>query len=196
VLLAARVGVWLVGMGERAGRLARVHQLINAEPAVADAPAGMPGRLLRLCSALVRALPVTGAGVSLLTEDHAGGGTAAASNQACHRIQELQFGLAEGPGMDAFLSRRPVLAPDLAEPGWRRWPAYGPAAHDQGVRAEFAFPLQVGAARLGALDLYRDEPRSLSTDSLREAFTFAEVAVGVLLDGQHSAPGSKPTENR
>ena len=121
-----------------------------------------------------------------MTEDHGGGGTAA-SNSACRQIEELQFSLAEGPCIEAFSSRRPVLEPDLAERGWRRWPGYAAAAQECGVRAVFAFPLQVGAARLGALDVYRDEPGSLSSQALRDALTFAEVAVGILLDGPRAA---------
>lgn len=37
----------------------------------------------------------------------------------------------------------------------QRWPGYAPAAHERGVRAVFAFPLQIGAARLGVLALYQ-----------------------------------------
>jgi hypothetical protein len=72
-----------------------------------------------------------------------------------------------------------------------RWPGYGPAAHAQGVRAVFAFPLQVGAARLGALDIYRDEPGALSPRAVSHALTFADIAVGLLLDGQDGAAKGK-----
>ena len=62
---------------------------------------------------------------------------------------------------------------------------------DVGVRAVFAFPLQVGAGRLGVLDVFRARPGPLSADELRQALTFAEVAVTTLLDGQSAAgPGT------
>ena len=72
--------------------------------------------------------------------------------------------------------------------GKARWPVYAAAAHDEGVRAAFAFPLQIGAARLGVLDLYRDVPGSLTAEELAQALTFADVATSMLLDGQEEAP--------
>jgi hypothetical protein len=66
----------------------------------------------------------------------------------------------------------------------RRWPVYAPAVHDAGVRAVFAFPLQVGAVRLGALDVFRARTGSLSRTELGEAFVFADRVVTMLLDGQ------------
>ena len=89
-----------------------------------------------------------------------------------------------------WLDREP-LEPDLAGRGTRRWPGYGPAAQDQGVGAVFAFPLQVGAARAGALDVYRDAPGALSPDGLAQAFTFAEVAMGLLVDDQYGIAASQ-----
>jgi len=48
----------------------------------------------------------------------------------------------------------------------------------------FAFPLQVGAVRLGVFDVFRARAGPLSADELRRALSFAEVAVTTLLDGQ------------
>ena len=52
----------------------------------------------------------------------------------------------------------PVTEPDLALPITARWQAFAPPAVEAGVRAVFGFPLRVGAARLGALSLWRDHP--------------------------------------
>ncbi|WP_230686687.1 ANTAR domain-containing protein [Catellatospora vulcania] len=81
---------------------------------------------------------------------------------------------------------RPVLIPDLADGAMSRWPVYAPAVHAEGVRAVFAFPLQVGAARLGVMDVFRTRAGMLSPDELTLALTFAEVAVATLLDGHDS----------
>lgn len=168
-------------------RRAQVQALIAAEPSTADDPHGTAGALRRLCSAAVRTLPATGAGLSLMSEVGVRG-VAAASDPASERIDELQFSLGEGPCVDAFTSRRPVLEPDLATGGIARWPMYSAAAHREGARAAFAFPLQVGAARLGVLDVYRVSPGALSTEELAQALTFADVATTMLLDGQEQAP--------
>ena len=168
-------------------RLASVQSLIDAEPADAEDPSGMVGALRRLCSAAVKAMPASGAGLSVMTD---GGvrGVAAASDAASERIDELEFALGEGPCLEAFLSRRPVLEADLADGGMTRWPLYAAAAYDEGVRAAFAFPLQIGATRLGVLDLQRRAAGALSREELALALTFAEVATTMLLNAQADAP--------
>ncbi len=128
---------------------AQVNRLIDDEPLGARRLGGASGRLDRLCSALTRALPATGVGVSLLTPDHNGGGIVAASDARSRVLEELQFTAGEGPCIDAYTTGRPVLVPDLDGHGTRRWPGYAPAAREHGVRAVFSFPLQVGAARRG-----------------------------------------------
>ena len=173
--------------------MARLGRLIDDERAVDGSPEGTCGRLQRLCTVLTRVLPASGAGVSLWSEDQVGGGTAAVWGPNSREIEELHFSLGEGPCIDAFTSRRPVLEPDLLGRGMRRWPGYAPAAHDFGVEAVFAIPLQVGAARLGALDIYRQEPGSLSAAALSQAVTFADLTVNVLLDGQDTANGDGET---
>ncbi len=182
-------------MDDVPGRLAHVNYLIDNEPSLPGAAPGTIGRLERLCSALSRALPAMGVGVSLLAADNYGGGTLAASDSASRVIEELQFTLGEGPCIDAYASRSPILEPDLAGRGTRRWPGYGPAAQEHGVEAVFAFPLQVGAARAGALDVYRDAPGALTPDGLAQAFTFAEVAMGLLVDDQHGIAGTQSKVN-
>ena len=171
-------------------RLARVHALVAAEPGKPDDPAGIVGGLRRLCRAAVTSVPASGADVSVITEAGARG-VGAASDHASRRIDELQFTLGEGPCIDAFSTRRPVLEPNLGGGGALRWPVYSPAAQREGVRAVFAFPLQIGAARLGVLDLYREEVGSLTREALAQALSFADVALTLLLDAQEqAAPGA------
>jgi GAF domain-containing protein len=170
-------------------QLARVVALIAQQPANRDAGDGVAAFLQRLCAAVVPALSVSGAGLSVMADNEVRGLTAA-SDPATARIEELQFVLGEGPCIDAFAARRPVLVANLAD-GASRWPVYAPAAYDAGVRAVFAFPLQAGAGRLGVLDVFRPRPVPLSADELGQALTFAEVAVTTLLDGQaHADPGA------
>lgn len=162
-----------------------VLTLVADEPAEDDDMAALMGRLQRLCRAARRDLAASGVGVSIISE--AGGLlTAAASSPDSAQVEELQFTMGEGPCLAAFASRRPLLIPNLGEAATTTWPGYGPAAHNHGVRAVFAFPLQIGAVRLGALDVYRDEPGELSTWALSRARTYADVAMQTVLDAQET----------
>ncbi|MET8152486.1 GAF domain-containing protein [Actinoplanes sp. NPDC049668] len=167
-----------------ADRVTAIRNLIAARPGPSD---GTTGFLQRVCQTAARTLSASGTGISVLTDDGVRG-VCAASDPHTERIEELQFVLGEGPCIDAFDSRRPVLIPDLAVDAAARWPMYGPAAHAGGVRAVFAFPLQMGAARLGVLDVFREHPGALSDDQLNDALTFADITMEALLD-RHEAAG-------
>lgn len=117
----------------------------------------------------------------------------AASDAKSRLLEELQFTAGEGPCIEAYATGRPVLEPDLDTHGTLRWPGYAPAAREHGIRAVFAFPLQVGAARAGALDIYRAEAGSLTDEALTQAATFADVAMGVLVGDQARAASSRST---
>jgi hypothetical protein len=145
--------------------------------------AGALRRLQKVCADATVALSANGVGVSVMAGKGVQG-MAAASDPITERIEELQFTFGEGPCVDAFATRRPVLVPDLDEKVMRRWPVYAPAIHEKGIRAVFAFPLQVGAVRLGVLDVFRDQSGHLSKDQIGQAVMFAERAVTTLLDGQ------------
>jgi len=137
-----------------------------------------------LASALVHqcagALPVKGVGLALMTE-RGPAGTVAATDGAALILEDLQFTLGEGPCVDASQSGRPVLQPDLAATAPPLWPAFADGALNAGVAAVFAFPLRVGAIRVGVLDLYRETPGALSPPELREALSFADAATLLLL---------------
>jgi len=160
--------------------------LIGRQPALAT-DLGVGGQLRRLCAAAASALSAAGVGISVLAENGVRG-ISAASDVGSERLEELQFVLGEGPCIDALATHRPVLVPDFDAAAMKRWPGYAQAVQDGGARAVFAFPLQVGAARLGALDVFRTEPGVLSAEELGHALAFAEVAVTTLLDGQEGAP--------
>jgi hypothetical protein len=171
-------------------RIVRVARLVADEPARAGDRDGVGGILRRLCKAAERALSASGVGLSVLAQEGMRG-VAAVSEPAYGPLEDLQFTLGEGPCLDAFATRLPVLVPDLTDGAMGRWPVYAPALHDHGMQAVFAFPLQVGAARLGALDVFRVEPGPLTAGEFRDAMTFADVAVTTLLDGQdRAAPGA------
>lgn len=134
----------------------------------------------RLCQDCAEALPINGVGLALMN-DAGHQGVIAATNGSATLMEDLQFTLGEGPCVDASRNRRPVLQSDLAQTAGTRWPGYGPAVLDAGIAAIFAFPLQVGAIRLGILDLYRETPGYLDAEQLADALAYADAAVVILL---------------
>ncbi|SFP05949.1 ANTAR domain-containing protein [Amycolatopsis arida] len=161
----------------RSPRVAEILSVIAARGDGQDS-ATLPARLGAEC---LSALPVSGVGVALMTAEGPSGVVLAATDERARQLEELQFALGEGPCVDASGSGRPVLQPDLAADGSARWPGFGAAVLDAGVHAIFAFPLRVGAIRVGVLDLYRDTPGSLSALDLADALAFAEAATVVVL---------------
>lgn len=156
-----------------------VTEILAAVRADSADSESLPDGLVRLCA---RTLPVSGVGLALMT-DEGPAGTVAASDVGALALEELQFTLGQGPCVDASRYGRPVLAPDL-EAAARTWPLFGDGAHAAGLRAIFAFPLQVGGIRLGVLDLYRDSAGGLSGEELADALSFADAATELLLDLQ------------
>ena len=163
-------------------RLARVLRQLSDGDGNGD---GMTST--RLCEVAADVVGVSGAGVMLMSAD-VPKGTLCATNDVSSLIEELQYGLGEGPCVDAHHESRVVLEPDLAASSARRWFAFAPRAVEAGAAAMFAFPLRVGRARLGALDLYRDTPGPLTDDQHVDALAMADVIARWVLDVQADAP--------
>ena len=137
----------------------------------------------------VDVLRVTGAGIMLMIDDQ-NLASLADSDRVSGIVEELQFTFGEGPCVDAYRTGRPVSEGDLEHPVAPRWPAFSSAALEAGVLAIFGFPLQVGAVRLGALDLYCDRPADLDRNQLGDALVLARVITHELLALQAGAePG-------
>jgi hypothetical protein len=148
----------------------------------------------RLCEVCARVIGTSGAGIMLMSGDLPQG-SVCATDEVSALIERLQFGLGEGPCVDAYHEDRPVLEPDLAAPATLRWLAFAGPAVEAGARAVFGFPLHIGAVRLGALNLYRDRPGSLTDDQHADALVMADVAAGALLAMQaHAPPGRLAAE--
>ena len=163
-----------------------VLTLVSEEPPEPTDMSGWGGLLQRLCRAARRDLATSGVGISV-TSQTGHMLTTAASSPASASLEELQFIIGEGPCLTVFTSHRPVLIPELSVALDTMWPGYGPAARRRGVRAVFAFPLRISAARLGALDLYRNEPGPLSSRALDRAGAYARVATQMILDARDDA---------
>ena len=105
------------------------------------------------------------------------------TDRASEQLAELQLMLGEGPCRDVLAAAAPVLAADLGdEESGRRWPAFTAEARHTGAMAVFAFPLMIGAIRMGVIGLYRHSPGVLSRPQLRDCLLLADTATVLLLD--------------
>lgn len=135
----------------------------------------------RLVERIVEVLPVTAAGVTLIS-----GGPrpryVAASNRAALRFEQVQRDLGEGPCVEVYRTGQPVVVPDLSEDD--RFARFAARASQEGLAGVFTFPLRHGGGQLGALDLYRDTPGALDDATMDAAQTLADVASAYLLNAQ------------
>jgi GAF domain/ANTAR domain len=141
----------------------------------------------RLCGTCAVLTGVSGAGIMLMPDDVASG-SLCTTDPTSALIEQVQFTLGEGPCVDAHRQGRPVSEPDLAAAGSGRWAAFAQPVVSAGVGAVFGFPLRVGAARLGALNLYRDRPGDLTVEQHADALVLADVSAEVILLLQARAP--------
>ncbi len=142
------------------------------------------GILERLVERIVDVLPISGAGVTLISSTSLPQYFAASDNSAM-KFEELQTDLGEGPCIGAFLSDRAVVVSDLRTDD--RYREFASKALGLGLAAVFTFPLRQGSMRFGALDLYRDSPGRLSTEEMATAQTLADVTSAYLVNAQGRA---------
>jgi hypothetical protein len=147
-----------------------------------------------LCDLGVPELAVSGAGITAFRRAGSGRaphpGLVHTTDTISAMLEHLQWTLAEGPGVDAFDCRAPVLVPDLADQA-RRWPSFAPNALEVGAVALFSFPLRIVAVKFGVLTLYRNTAGDLRESHLMDALLLADLAtLAVLHDvDQHSKKG-------
>lgn len=133
----------------------------------------------QLCHACVEALPVEMAAIAVHV---AGSGleVLCASDGVAEQVEWAQITLGEGPGLAAIVSGGPVVAHDLATPGGQ-WPTFAAEAVRAGIGALYALPLEIGAIRVGVLDLYRDHAAALGGKDFADAVAVAELVTAILL---------------
>lgn len=142
-----------------------------------------------LCAAARTMLAADGASLCLAgDEDHTVIGVDPAS------IGPLAEGPSDdgyGPCLDAVRTGRVVVGSDLAAGAVATWPTVANLARGFGYRSLCAWPLQLGAIRLGALTVFLSDHVSLDEETLQRGSSFALAATElVLLTNGPSSPSS------
>jgi hypothetical protein len=170
--------------GDDAGRVARVWELVAAQAASRRDWAAAAD----VCAVAVTRLGVSGAWV-IAGDATKPGQAMCATDVVGESLAEVQVTLGEGPCHDAANSGVAVLAADLSTDGTgTRWAAFTDAALRAGAAAVFAFPLRIGAIRVGVLGLYRDKEGPLSSFQFGDALILADTATVLLLDAEARQP--------
>ncbi|WP_050512376.1 GAF domain-containing protein [Streptomyces rimosus] len=97
------------------------------------------------------------------------------------RLDDLQYVLGEGPVFDAARGGSRCVIADLSRPGNTRWLVFTSQALQLGMRAVWAFPLQHGNLRIGALACHRRTAGELSPSSTAGALLLADALATALL---------------
>lgn len=100
--------------------------------------------------------------------------TAAASAEVIEKADALQYELGEGPCLQAIWSHDTFVVEDMATD--ERWPRWGPAAAELGLRSILAVRLFTNGQTHGALNLYASTPRRFDADDVAVAHIYATHA--------------------
>ena len=148
-----------------------------------------------LCSPFVSELDVSGASISVsgLRDRQS---TVCASGPLAARLDTLQFELGEGPGWEVRATRSIVLCPDLSRSTDSSWPVFLGAARELGIESLFSFPMLIGAALVGVVDLHCISARVPDPEFVRRATSMAARVASVAVQrALHSAEDHRSHES-
>ncbi len=107
--------------------------------------------LVRVAEFAVRAIPgAEGAGLTLLEADRHQ--TVVATDPFVSQVDDVQYGLGEGPCVSAVAQGRTFTSGNLG--GEPQWPHFGPRVGRLGVHSALSLPLLLPDQVLGALNVY------------------------------------------
>lgn len=154
----------------------------------------LPQALDRLAVFIAGAVPsVLRCSVTLITEGKPL--SRVASGGQGQALDDLQYSVGQGPGLDAARSRELITVQDL--PADVRWPELADCARAQGVHSVAAIPLDVRRSSVGSVSLFVARPHGIVPDLLLTAMAIvsqAEILLGEL--GRRAALSEGATVDR
>jgi GAF domain-containing protein len=114
--------------------------------------------------------------VGLVLADHRGAlRFMAASNESGRALELFQLQNHEGPCLDCYRNRQPVVNADLRQAG-DRWPQFAPQAIGAGFLSVHAFPMRLRNEVIGALNLFGTADTRFEPEDVRVVQALADVA--------------------
>ena len=135
--------------------------------------------LYRLVDHVTTVLGADGAGVSL-ADDATTLSFVAATDGDVAEIEERQIVQSEGPCHTAYRTGELVAVTDLEHDD--RWPDYRSTALRLGVRAVLGVPMPVADRRIGALNIYWQQPHHWDETEMQVARTLGDMATGYVVN--------------
>lgn len=100
--------------------------------------------------------------------------TVATSDPNVHALDELQYGLDEGPCLTCLRELSVVHAPDLSKE--QRWPRYTAGAWSEGIGSILSVPLPLEGEANAALNLYSTSTNAFTVEDIEGAEAYAAQA--------------------
>lgn len=117
----------------------------------------------------------------------------AASDETTKFLEIFQADKQDGPCMDAFHNRAPVINTDLRNAA-ERWPQFAPYATAAGFRSVHAFPLHLRDEAIGAMGLFGTTVGDFDQTDVQIVQALANVAAISLLQQRSITHGDLFTE--
>jgi GAF domain-containing protein len=139
--------------------------------------------LTMLADRCVEVLDVSAAGLMLVaTEGELR--VVASSSEAMRLVELFELQSQEGPSLDCYRTRKPVLNQHLGQVEGR-WPRFEPVALEAGFRSVHALPMRLRGDVIGALNLFRTDRGELDKADVITGQALADAATIAIL--QHRA---------
>lgn len=154
----------------------------------------LPQALDRLATFTAGAVPsVLRCSVTLITEGKPL--SRAASGTTGQALDDMQYTVGQGPGLEAARARELIIVQDL--PADVRWPELADCARAHGLHSVAAIPLDVRRSAVGSVSLFVAGPNGIAPDLLLTAMAIvnqAEILLGEL--GRRAALSEGATVDR
>ena len=146
--------------------------------------------LTEIAEFAVQAIPrADGAGLTMLEDDRAQ--TVVASVEFVHAVDDVQYGLGEGPCLLAVATGATQTSGSLS--GDARWPHFGPRVGRMGVHSVLSLPLLLPGRVIGALNVYAHAKNAFGPDAVRIGELFARPAAVTVHNAQVLASSRRLT---
>jgi GAF domain-containing protein len=147
--------------------------------------------LTRIAEFAVHAIPgADGAGLTMLEADRPQ--TVVATADFVQQVDDVQYGIGEGPCLMAVATGRTQVAGSLG--GEERWPRFGPRVGRLGVHSALSLPLLLGDQVLGAMNVYAHEKDAFGPEAVRVGEAYSGPAAVSVHNAQILATSQRLAE--